>query len=193
MLLFDRSAHRIKQDCPVTLKNPEYSHYTLIIAWGRFGFKHFDKLHCSGFRGGFAPFLRNSTPCRPKGSPFVLFWDIHFWLTDPDIFLYYFWGGSARRKKRNFWSKNFKNCLKTTFLACFFKNLPEAQKFGQYRVFVLLWESSENQFVRLRKRSVFKKFSRRKWRNWSARGGFFQTIFDILASISQFYNRADIL
>ena len=31
--------------------------------------------------------LRNSTPCRPKGSPFVLFWDIHFWLTDLKIFL----------------------------------------------------------------------------------------------------------
>ena len=23
--------------------------------------------------------LRDSTPYRPKGSPFVLFWDIHFW------------------------------------------------------------------------------------------------------------------
>ena len=28
------------------------------------------------------PFLIYLTPCRSKGSPFVLFWDTHFWLTD---------------------------------------------------------------------------------------------------------------
>ena len=26
-------------------------------------------------------------PADPKSPPFVLFWDIHFWLTDPKIFL----------------------------------------------------------------------------------------------------------
>ena len=31
-----------------------------------------------------------------------------------------FWGGNARWKKRNFWSKFSKKCLKTPFLACFF-------------------------------------------------------------------------
>ena len=33
------------------------------------------------------PPLRDSTPCGPKRSPFELFFDIHFWLTDPKIFL----------------------------------------------------------------------------------------------------------
>ena len=45
-----------------------------------------------GFRGGgggadFPLPLRDSTPCRPKGSPFDNFSEIHFWPTDPKIFL----------------------------------------------------------------------------------------------------------
>ena len=41
-----------------------------------------------GFRGGGGRlFLRDSTPCRPKGSPFDTFSEIHFWPTDPKVFL----------------------------------------------------------------------------------------------------------
>ena len=39
-----------------------------------------------GGEGG-RPLLRDSTPCRPKGSPFDTFSEIHFWPTDPKIFL----------------------------------------------------------------------------------------------------------
>ena len=38
---------------------------------------------CSGADlGGGCPFLRDSTPCRPNGSPFDTFYEIHFWPTD---------------------------------------------------------------------------------------------------------------
>ena len=37
--------------------------------------------------GGWRLLLRNLTPCRPKGSPFLLFWDIDFLVTDPKMFL----------------------------------------------------------------------------------------------------------
>ena len=41
-----------------------------------------------GDRGcGRTPSFRDLIPCRPNGSPFELYWDIHFWLTDPKIFL----------------------------------------------------------------------------------------------------------
>ena len=73
--------------------------------------------------------LRDLTPCRPKGSPFVLFWDIHFWLTDLKLFLtaplapiYTNCKGGARAEKTRFFSsKPTKKGLKTPFSAYFFK------------------------------------------------------------------------
>ena len=71
-----------------------------------------------GFRGGGGegggrfprPPLRDSTPCRPKGYFFFdTFSDIHFWPTDPKIFLKAplapiytnFEGGGGERAKKN--------------------------------------------------------------------------------------------
>ena len=79
--------------------------------------------------------LRNSTPCRPIGSPFVLFWHIHFWLTDSKIFL------------QAFFPK----------FAC------GAETFGQTRVLIAFWESSDNQFGRPKKRST--QFSKFFWKS----------------------------
>ena len=66
----------------------------------------------SGNRGGGganAFSLRDSTPADPKGPPFVLFWDIHVWLTDLKIFLlaplgpiYTNFEGERAPKKRDF-------------------------------------------------------------------------------------------
>ena len=74
-----------------------------------------------------------------QGSPFVLFWNIRFgWLT-----FKVFGGacgsnfiliskGSARRKKRNFWTTFSKNCLKTSFLALFLKILQFFLKIAHF-------------------------------------------------------------
>ena len=79
--------------------------------------------------------LKNSTTCRPKGSPLCTILRYPFLVTDPKNFLKaplaplftnFEWG--ARAKKTGFWSKFSKNCLKTPFLACFFKILPAKQK-----------------------------------------------------------------
>ena len=59
--------------------------------------------------------------------------------------------GERALKGLDFWSTFSKKCLKTPFLVTFFKNLPAAQIFGQIRVFILVWESSENQFGRQKK------------------------------------------
>ena len=82
----------------------------------------FARYHQSGGRGRGLRTLflfRVSTPCRTKESPFVLFWDIHFWLTDPKNFfgvkIFYIWEVSARRKNAIFWSTFSKKCLKTLF------------------------------------------------------------------------------
>ena len=104
--------------------------------------------------------LKDSTTCRSKGSPFVLFWDIHFWLTDPKIFLkaplapiYTNFKGERAPKKCNFLVKVFQKVSNKTFfvLFFFFNKLPAAQKIGQNRVFVVIWESSENPFGRFKK------------------------------------------
>ena len=80
-------------------------------------------------------FSINSIPCRPKGSPFVLFWDIIFgWRIL--IFskgalganIYEFWGGS--RKNAIFWSTFSKKFQKTLFRQ-FFKIGPAALKIWQ--------------------------------------------------------------
>ena len=73
----------------------------------------------SGFRGGEEsgrpPPLRDSTPCRPNGSPLCTILRYPFLVTDPKKFLkaplYSNFEGEARAKKRIFWSKLSKKCL----------------------------------------------------------------------------------
>ena len=92
-----------------------------------------------GFRGGGGGGGRTPPPsgirppADPKGPPFDTFSEIHFWRTDPKIFLKApiytnFEGERAPKKNAIFLSKFFKKCPKTAFFDCFFKNLPAAQK-----------------------------------------------------------------
>ena len=84
-----------------------------------------------GFRErgrGWTPFppLRDSTHCRPKGSPLCTILRYPFLVMDPKIFLkapmYTYFEGGERAEKTQFFGQNFfKKCLKTPFLA-FFQN-----------------------------------------------------------------------
>ena len=84
-----------------------------------------------GERGADALSLRDSTPCRPKGSSLWYFLETQFWPTSlkillkaPCAYIYtnFEEGGSARRKNATFRSKFSKKCLKMPFLAYFFQN-----------------------------------------------------------------------
>ena len=92
---------------------------------------------CWGRGGGertLSPSSQGFDPCRPKGSPFVLFWDIHLWLSDLKIFLraplapnYTLRGERAPKKNANLILILQKVLQKTSFLACFFfKIFPAA-------------------------------------------------------------------
>ena len=81
------------------------------------------------------PLSRDSTPLELKGPPFSTFQEIHFWPSDPKIFLKAPWApiytnfeGEERAEKTQFFGQNFPKCLKTLFLDSFFKILPAAQK-----------------------------------------------------------------
>ena len=113
-----------------------------------------------GGRGGRTPLsFRDSTPCRPKGSPFDTFSEIHFWPTDPKIFLKAhlapiypnFEGEPAPKKNAIFCQIFFKKCPKTAFLTVFSKICLRRRKFCQIRGKTVLWESSKNQFGRPKK------------------------------------------
>ena len=74
------------------------------------------------------PPLRESTPCRPKKFPLVLFRDIQFWQTDPKNFQkapcapkYTTFNVGARTKKNDFLVKRFQKVPKNALLACFLK------------------------------------------------------------------------
>ena len=103
------------------------------------------------------PPLRDSTPCRPKGSPFVLFWDIYIW-----------WRTKNFLKAPSAPINSNKKWLKTAFLACFFFQIwQRRKKFCQNsRIFLVLWKSSENQYVDLKKSTKFSKIWRKK--NWKS-------------------------
>ena len=58
--------------------------------------------------------------------------------------------GERARKNLILWSTFAKKCL-TPFLACIFKILPARKKVGQKQSFLVLRESSENQFGREKK------------------------------------------
>ena len=86
-------------------------------------------------RGGFRgrgrgkrtpPSLRDSTPCRPKGSPLWYFLRNPFLAERRQYILIL--RGSARQKTQFFLSKFLKKCPKTAFFDCFFKNLAAAYK-----------------------------------------------------------------
>ena len=92
-----------------------------------------------GFRGGAggadAPPSGIRPPADPKGPPFDTFSEIHFWPTDPKIFLkapsapiYTNFEGERAPKKRDFFVKIFQKLPKNGFFDCFFKNLPAALK-----------------------------------------------------------------
>ena len=74
-------------------------------------------------------------PADPKGPTFDTFSEIHFWQTDPKIFLkapsapiYTNFEGERAPKKTLFFVKIFQKVPKNGFFDCFFKNLPAAQK-----------------------------------------------------------------
>ena len=91
----------------------------------------------SGFRGGGGGTSSGIRPSSdPNGPPFVLFWDIHFWLTDLKTFLkasvapiYTNFEGERALKKRNFLVKFSKKCLKTPFFGLFHKFACCAENF----------------------------------------------------------------
>ena len=67
-------------------------------------------------------------PADPKGPPFDTFSEIHFWPTDPKLFLRAPWApiytnfeGERAKKNAIFLSKFFKKCPKTAFFDCFFQ------------------------------------------------------------------------
>ena len=74
-------------------------------------------------------------PADPKGPPFDIFLEIHFWPTDPKTFpkavsapIYNNFEGERAPKKRDFFVNIFQKVPKNGFFDCFFKNLPTAQK-----------------------------------------------------------------
>ena len=89
-----------------------------------------------GGGGADVPLLRDSTPADPKVPPFDTFSEIHFWPTDPKIFLKAplapiytsFEGERAPKKTRFFLSKFFKKCPKTAFLTAQKQCLGKARK-----------------------------------------------------------------
>ena len=94
--------------------------------------------HKSGFVwGGMDAPLRDSTPCRTRGSPLCTILRYAFLVTDPKnvrklltpIYILVFRGERAP-KKRDFWSKFRQNAVfgQNAFFGLFFKNLPATQK-----------------------------------------------------------------
>ena len=116
-----------------------------------------------GGRGNGRPPSGIRPPADPKSPPFDTFSEIHFWPTDPKIFLKAPWAPiytnferERAPKKTRFFCQNFsKKCPKTAFLTVFFfsKNCLRRRKFSKNRVKTVLWESSKNQFGRPKKRS----------------------------------------
>ena len=98
-------------------------------------------------------------PADPKGHPFDTFSEIHFWPTDPKIFLKAPWApiytnfeGERAPKKRDFFVKIFQKLPQNGFSDCFSKICLRRRKFCQSRGKTVLWESSKNQFGRPKKK-----------------------------------------
>ena len=107
-------------------------------------------------------------PADPKGPPFDTFSEIHFWPTDPKIFLksplapiYTNFEGERAPKKRDFFVKIFQKVPKNGFFDCFSKICLRCRKFCQNRgktVLWEIWESSKNQFGRPKKKKSRQNF-----------------------------------
>ena len=65
--------------------------------------------------------------------------------------------GGARAEKTRFFIKIFEKVPKNAFFGLFSKICLRRTNFSQNRVFLLLWESSENQFCRLIKKEILLK------------------------------------
>ena len=118
-----------------------------------------------GGGGGLADalLLRDSTPCRPKGSPLWYFFRNPFWPTDPKIFrkaplapIYTKFEGGRAPKKTRFFFEIFHKVAKNGVLTVFLKILLRRRKFCQNRGKTVLWESSKNQFGRPKENMVVK-------------------------------------
>ena len=93
-------------------------------------------------------------PADPKGPPFNTFSEIHFWPTDPKLFpsIYTNFEGERAPKKTRFFCQNFSiSAQKRLLLTVFSKICLRRRKFIQNRGKTVLWESSKNQFGRLKK------------------------------------------
>ena len=107
-------------------------------------------------------------PADPKGPPFDTFSEIHFWRTDPRIFLKAplapvytnFEGERAPKKNAIFLSTFFKKCPKTAFLTVFSKICKRRRKFYQNMGKTVLRESSKNQFDRPKKKKGRQNFGK---------------------------------
>ena len=105
-------------------------------------------------------------PADPKGRPFDTFSEIHFWPTDPKIFLKAplapiytnLEGERAPKKTQFFLSKVFKKRPKTAFLTVFSKIFLRRRNFYQNRGKTVLRESSKNQFGRPTKKKGRQNF-----------------------------------
>ena len=107
-------------------------------------------------------------PADPKGSPLCTILRYPNLVTDPKNFLkaplapiYTYFEVGARAKKRNFFGQNvLKSAQKCRFWPVFQNFACSARKFDQNRVFLMLWESSENHFGRPKKKvdKIFKNF-----------------------------------
>ena len=118
-----------------------------------------------GFRGGGRGFLCPSPsgirpPADPKGPPFDTFSEIHFWLTDPKIFLkaplapiYTNFEGERAPKKRNF----SKSAQKRLFRLFFQKFACGAENFAKIGIKQCFGRARKINLVDLKKMSKFWK------------------------------------
>ena len=84
---------------------------------------------------GFQNPLRDSSPCRPEGSP-LYFFEISISGDGPKRIstgenILILRGGARAEKNAIFWSTFSKNGLKTPFMACFVRILPAEDQFGR--------------------------------------------------------------
>ena len=100
-------------------------------------------------------------PADPKGPPFDTFSEIHFWPTDPKIFLkaplapiYTNFEGERAPKKNAIFCQHFSKSAQKRLFDCFSKICLRSRKFCQNRGKTVLWESSKSQFGRPKKKVV---------------------------------------
>ena len=113
-----------------------------------------------GFRRGVGRLpLRGSTPCRPKGSPFVLFLRYSYLLTVPKMFLkasstliYNNFEGERAPKKRDILSKFSKMFLKMLPFGLFVKNFACGAEILAKTNFFSNLGSSESQYRQPKKK-----------------------------------------